>query len=187
MTLVLEGIPSAGGPRSRRSRGRPWPLPALPSLSPAFSLVTSFRASNSAVVSAPSAGATPSSSFFSSYTFVSHACQSNFTIEATYTATTAAASTSTTATAGAATTTSRLAAAGAFSTALGVSALSLVVRLGLASKLDGDLALKDLLARKLSDSTLRLAGGRQVDKGITNRAVGARVFRDGNRFTAKGT
>jgi len=65
MTLVLDGIPSAGGPRSRRSRGRAWALPALPSFSPVASLVTSFRASGSATA-ASSAGAAPSS-FFSSW------------------------------------------------------------------------------------------------------------------------
>lgn len=40
MTLVLDGMPSAGGPRSRRSRGRAWGLPAF-SFSAVASLVTS--------------------------------------------------------------------------------------------------------------------------------------------------
>lgn len=73
MTLVFEGMPSAGGPRSRRSRGRAWPLPDLPSFSPVASLVTSFSGSGSAEAAAPasSAGAAPSS-FFSSCYHVSH-------------------------------------------------------------------------------------------------------------------
>ena len=78
-------------------------------------------------------------------------------------------------------------AAGTFGTTLDVGALDLLVRLGLAGKLDGDLTLQNLLARELSDGTLGLAGSRQVDKGVTDGAVGARVLRDGNRFTGGDT
>jgi hypothetical protein len=73
MTLVLDGMPSAGGPRSRRSRaGRAWDLPCLASFSLSLeaSLVMSFRASvgagASAAPAALSAEAAPSPSFFSS-------------------------------------------------------------------------------------------------------------------------
>ena len=58
------------------------------------------------------------------------------------------------------------------------------VLLGLARKLDRDLAIEDLLARELSDGTLSLAWGREVDKGIAYRAVGARVLWDRGGFTA---
>jgi hypothetical protein len=79
-----------------------------------------------------------------------------------------------------------MAAAGTFTT-LGVGALGLLVRLGLASELDRDLALKDLLARELRDGTLSLSGCREVDEGVTDRAVGARVLWDGDGLTAGGT
>jgi hypothetical protein len=101
----------------------------------------------------------------------------------TYTAATSTTSTSTTATARTTATASRLAAACAFTTGTLSSTLALLVRLGLASELDGNLALKDLLARQLSDGTLSLAGSREVDKGVTDRTVGARVLRDRNRLT----
>jgi hypothetical protein len=74
-------------------------------------------------------------------------------------------------------------AASTLGTALSGGTLSLLVRLGLASKLDRDLALKDLLARELSDGTVGLSGSREVDKGVTDRAVGARVLRDRNGLT----
>jgi hypothetical protein len=67
---------------------------------------------------------------------------------------------------------------------LDVGTLGLLVRLRLAGELDRDLALKDLLAGELSDGTLSLGGGREVDEGVADRAVGARVLRDGNRLTA---
>jgi len=85
-------------------------------------------------------------------------------------------------------TTSTATAAGGLTTAsaltvLTVGTLSLLASsLGLAGKLDGDLALKDLLARELGDGTLGLSRGRQVDKGVADRAVGARVLGDGNRL-----
>lgn len=99
----------------------------------------------------------------------------------TYTTATATTSTSATATARAATTASGLAAAGTLTLD---GTLGLLARLGLAGELDGDLALEDLLAGELSDGALGLAGGREVDEGVTDRAVGARVLRDGNRLTA---
>jgi hypothetical protein len=64
---------------------------------------------------------------------------------------------------------------------LSVSTLSLVRSgLRLAGKLDRDLAFKDLLARELSNSTLSLAGSREVDEGVTDRTVGARVLGNGD-------
>jgi Predicted solute binding protein len=56
-------------------------------------------------------------------------------------------------------------------------------RLGLASDLDRDLALKDLLARQLLDGLLGLVGSGKVDKRIANRAVGAWVHWNGGAFT----
>lgn len=189
MTLVLDGIPSAGGPRSRRSRGRACALPALPSLSPVASLVTSLSASGwaSAAPASSAAGAAPSS-FFSSCNHVSGVpvTRKKNNLGETYTAAATTASTPTTGTASPATTTGRLTAAGTFSTTLGVGTLGLLVRLGLASELDRDLALQDLLAGELGDGTLGLAGSREVDEGVTDRAVGARVLRDRNRLTAWG-
>jgi hypothetical protein len=55
--------------------------------------------------------------------------------------------------------------------------------LRLAGKLNGDLALKDLLAGELSDGTLGLAGCRQVDESVADWAVGAWVLWDGGGFT----
>lgn len=69
--------------------------------------------------------------------------------------------------------------------ALTVGTLGLLVRLGLASELDGDLALEDLLAGELSDGTLSLARGREVDEGVADGAVGARVLGNGNRLTTR--
>jgi hypothetical protein len=78
-----------------------------------------------------------------------------------------------------------VAATSALGTTLKVGTLGLLVRLGLAGELDRDLALKDLLARELGDGAVGLAGSREVDKGVTDRAVGARVLRDRNRLTVK--
>lgn len=89
---------------------------------------------------------------------------------------------------GAATGTTAPATAGATSTIavgiLGRDALRLLAG-GLrgARELDGDLALKDLLARKLSDGALSFGGGREVDKGVAHRAVGAGVLGNRNRLT----
>lgn len=63
---------------------------------------------------------------------------------------------------------------------LAVSAFSLFICLGLAGKLDRDLALKYLLAGQLGDRPLGLTRGGKVDKGIPNRAVGARVLGNGD-------
>lgn len=97
----------------------------------------------------------------------------------TYTTATAA----TTATATATATPGRTAASALATGALTSSTrLVLVVRLGLASKLDGDLALKDLLAAELVDGTLSLARGRQVNKGVADGLVRAGVLGDRNRL-----
>jgi hypothetical protein len=58
--------------------------------------------------------------------------------------------------------------------------------LRLASKLDRDLALEDLLARKLTNGALSLAGGGEVDEGIANWTVGARVLGNRDRLTRGG-
>lgn len=58
-------------------------------------------------------------------------------------------------------------------------------RLRLASNLDRDLALQDLLARQLLDGLLGLMGSGQVDERIANRAVGAGVHRNGGAFTVE--
>lgn len=55
--------------------------------------------------------------------------------------------------------------------------------LRLASKLNGDLALKDFLSGELSDGALGLAGCREIDKGVADWAIGAWVLGDGGRLT----
>jgi hypothetical protein len=55
--------------------------------------------------------------------------------------------------------------------------------LGLAGKLNRDLAIKDLLAGEFSNGTLSLARGGEVDEGISNWAVGAWVLWDRGGFT----
>ena len=72
----------------------------------------------------------------------------------------------------------RLAATVALTLSVGIGLLG--VGLGLASKLDGDLALKDLLARELGNGTLRLGGGGQVDEGVADGAFGSWVLGDGD-------
>jgi hypothetical protein len=114
-------------------------------------------------------------------------CHTSALIWTTYTtastATTTATSTTATSTA---TATGGLPAAGTLAV-LSVGTFSLVgSSLGLASKLDGDLALQDLLARELSNGALSLAGSGQVNKGVADRAVGARVLRDGNGLAVEG-
>ena len=52
--------------------------------------------------------------------------------------------------------------------------------LGLASELDRHLTLQNLLARKLRNGTLRLGGGREVDKSVADGAVGTGVLGDGD-------
>lgn len=72
------------------------------------------------------------------------------------------------------------------------STLSLTVGLGLlgvglrlAGKLDRDLTLQNLLAGKLSDGALRLGGCREVDEGVTDRALGSGVLGDSDSLTVK--
>ena len=98
------------------------------------------------------------------------------------TATAGSTSTTTTATGAAA---SRSAAAGAVGTlTLSVGSLGLLAgRLGLASELDRNLALEDLLAGEFLNGTFGLGGGREVDEGVADRAVGARVLGDRNGLT----
>lgn len=135
-------------------------------------------------------GCTISSSAFSTVLLVLHASQLFFRSEKgtrsfngarTYvmsTASAAATGAGTTATA-----TSGLAAPVAVSLSVGVVLLN--VGLGLAGKLDRDLALENFLARELGDGTLRLGGGRQVDEGVADGAFGARVLGDGDSLAAE--
>lgn len=58
------------------------------------------------------------------------------------------------------------------------------MRLGLAGKLDGDLALEDDESVELGDGTVGFRRGRQIDKGVTHGALGARVGRDGHGLAA---
>ena len=98
-----------------------------------------------------------------------------------------ASATSTASTSATATATTRSTAAGALATrSLTVGSLGLLTsRLRLASKLNRDLALEDLLAGELLDGALSLAGGREVDESVADGAVGAGVLGDGNRLTAR--
>jgi hypothetical protein len=91
------------------------------------------------------------------------------------------ATTSSTATATAATTTT---ASGAATTGRLGTLVTLLGGLGLASELDRDLAVKDGLAVQLTDGTLGLRGGRDVNEGVTNGASGAGVGGDGSGLTA---
>lgn len=98
----------------------------------------------------------------------------------------AASAGSTAGTTATAATTGRLTAASAL--ALAVGTLDLVLAgLRLAGLLNRDLALEDLLAGKLSDGTLCLGGGGEVDEGIADGTVGAGVLgdRDGLAVTTK--
>jgi hypothetical protein len=63
--------------------------------------------------------------------------------------------------------------------ALGTAAGTLGVSLGSAGKLNGDLAVEDGLAIKLSNGTLSLRWCRKGNKGVADGARGARVGRDG--------
>jgi hypothetical protein len=93
-------------------------------------------------------------------------------------ATTAASSTATTATAA---TAGRLASTGSALTTLSGGLGS---GLGLASKLDGDLAVKDRLSVELLDGAVGLGGSGDVNEGVADRAGGARV--GGNRGSLTG-
>jgi hypothetical protein len=102
---------------------------------------------------------------------------------------TSAASTAPTA-ASASTATSRLSTASTLATGNALTSahgtLSLLAGwLWLASKLNRDLALKDLLAGELNDGTLSLTGCGQIDESVTNWAVGAWVLWNGGRFTVE--
>jgi hypothetical protein len=63
---------------------------------------------------------------------------------------------------------------------------TLGLRLRLAGKLDRHLALKDDLAIELRNGALSLGWSGQVDKGIANWTVGARIGRNRNRLAARG-
>lgn len=95
-------------------------------------------------------------------------CSITYATTASTTTTTAA----TTATTGGATTASRFG-----------SLVTLLGRLGLASELDGNLAVKDGLAIQLTDGALSLRGGRDINKGVTDRTSGAGVGGDGSSLT----
>ena len=96
----------------------------------------------------------------------------------TYRSSTASSATGTTT--AAATATARSSATGTLGTRVAVGGTLGLLTSGLrsASKLDRDLALKDVLAGELSDGALSLSRGRKVDEGVTDRAVGARVLRN---------
>lgn len=79
-------------------------------------------------------------------------------------------------------TTSGLAATVALTLSVGIGLLC--VGFGLACELDGDLALQNLLARKLGNGALSLGGGGQVDEGVADRALGSRVFGNGDSLAA---
>jgi len=89
---------------------------------------------------------------------------------------------STTTTAGTAAATSGVPAAGTLTLTVGTLGL-LTSRLGLAGKLDGHLALKNLLAGELGDGALSLCWRGEVDEGVADGTVGARVLGNGNRLT----
>jgi hypothetical protein len=92
-------------------------------------------------------------------------------------AATAASSTATTATTA---TAGRLAATGSALTTLSGGLRS---GLGLASELDGNLAVKDRLAIQLLDGAVGLGGGGDVNEGVADRAGGARVGGDRGGLT----
>ena len=56
--------------------------------------------------------------------------------------------------------------------------------LRLASQLDRNLTLEDLITRELLDGSVGLVCGGEVHEGVTNGAIGAGVDRDGGAFTA---
>lgn len=160
MTLVFEGIPSAGGPRSRRSRGGRFWLFLSPLASSEAVLVMSLRGSASPAAS-PEASSLP---FFSSscdpYVSAQVGQQTGNKMTHPSGVATATATTATTATTAATTTTRSSAAVALRTRTLSVSTLGLLAsRLGLASELNRDLALEDLLAGELGNGTLGLVGG----------------------------
>lgn len=100
---------------------------------------------------------------------------------------TAATGAAATATASATSTaTSRRSAARTFSAGLTIGTLRLLlVRLGLASKLNRDFSLENFLAGELSDSSVSLTWGGEIDEGVANGTVGARVLWDRNGLTGQ--
>lgn len=82
----------------------------------------------------------------------------------------------------AATATSGLATASTLTLAVGIGLVG--TSFGLASELDRDLALQDLLARELGNGALGLGGGGQVDECVADRTLGSRVLRDGDSLAA---
>ena len=89
----------------------------------------------------------------------------------------------TSATTTATTSTSATAGASAALQTFGCCAFSLVAsRLWLTSQLNGNLSFEDILAREIVDRLLSIGGRLQVDKGISNRAAGARIDRNRCRF-----
>ena len=58
--------------------------------------------------------------------------------------------------------------------------------LGLASELDGDLAVEDGLAVELGNGALGLRGRGEIDEGVAAGAGGAGVGRDGGGLAARG-
>ena len=184
MTLVLDGIPSAGGPRSRRaSRAGALPSLSLASVVVAGRLVVSVRGSGSpaAATSAPSSPLAWHDISMLTDIFDGPRTYGATASTAITASTSAAASTATTRWLTLIALLSILSLRTACSSTFGL----LGVLLGLARKLDRDLAIEDLLARELSDGTLSLAWGREVDKGIAYRAVGARVLWDRGGFTER--
>ena len=61
---------------------------------------------------------------------------------------------------------------------LAINSLLLLILVWLAGELDRDLAFEDVLAREFVDGLVCFWGRLQVDKGITNGTVGARVDRN---------
>lgn len=103
-----------------------------------------------------------------------------FVIKASTTYSTGTTGTAAVASAATAATATRSTAAGALgaSTLCGLSLLT--SRLGLAGQLNGNLALEDLLAGELLNSTLGLGGSREVDEGVANGTVGTGVLGNGD-------
>lgn len=98
-----------------------------------------------------------------------------FCYKSTHATRTTTAATATTATA---TTATGVPAATTLLGSLAFDGSGLFLVLGLAGKLNGNLAAQDFLAGELTDGTLGLGGSREVDERIANRAAGARVDGD---------
>jgi hypothetical protein len=112
-------------------------------------------------------------------TAVSHKWIRSWGSKATNSATTTAETTSTSTSASSTT-------AGATLPALSTATLTstgLILLCGVSSKLNRDLAIENLLARQLRDGTISFGGGGEVNEGIANGTVGARVDRNGGALT----